>query len=187
MPSVQASHQKNLELCRRPGWADEMIADIQKKKCDTVRIHVAGDFFGMSYIRDWIKIVQACPDTVFYAYTRSWRTEALTAGLIELGELPNMQLWWSVDKETGQGPVHARIKQAYLATNDDDKPTFDADLIFREKQDTVIKRVNSVPVCPYEIGVATTVTCQSCRICYKEATPLISIGEGPKDGPYVSR
>jgi hypothetical protein len=174
MNNVIDALQSNLELCRQPGWADSMIKEIQKKKCTVVRIHVAGDFFNTGYLSDWIKICEACPNTTFYAYSRSWRVEALRPLLVKLGELSNVQLWWSVDKETGQAPKHSKIKQAYLSTDDDDKPTFDVDLIFREKQETVLRKVNDVQVCPYEIGVATKVTCQSCKICYREA--LIKIG-----------
>ena len=175
MNNVIDSLQSNLEACRKPGWADEMIQEIKSKKCTLVRIHVAGDFFNTGYLSDWIKICKASPNVRFYAYSRSWRIEALYPLLVELGELPNVQLWWSVDKETGRAPEHDKIKQAYLATDDDDKPKFEVDLIFREKTDTVLKKVDDVQVCPYEMGVATKITCQTCKICYKEA--LVKIGE----------
>lgn len=38
-----------------------------------VRIHVAGDFFNMIYMRVWVRIAIANPNTLFYAYTKSLR------------------------------------------------------------------------------------------------------------------
>lgn len=177
MPSVKNVYAKNWRTARTKSFADRMIAEIHKKKCDIVRIHVAGDFFDATYIRKWAKIIKACPETRFYAYTRSWRVKRLTKALKELAALENLQLWWSVDKETGRGPNHPRIKQAYLATDDTDVPAFPVDLVFREKVETVMKKVDGVQVCPYETGLKIEkITCQTCKICFKNANSLISIG-----------
>jgi len=36
-----------------------------------MRIHVAGDFFNREYFKAWMNVARACPDKLFYAYTKS--------------------------------------------------------------------------------------------------------------------
>ena len=56
--------------------ANEMITlinDSLPKNAGIVRIHVAGDFFNLDYMRAWYSVALANPDTLFYAYTKSLR------------------------------------------------------------------------------------------------------------------
>lgn len=168
MDNVQKSYIENRRLTRLVGWVKNMIAEITKKKHKIVRIHSSGDFVDLEYIHKWIEIAKGCPKTVFYCYTRSWRRPELLTSVVELGSLPNVELWFSVDRETGQGPSYPGIKQAYLAVDDTDVPQFPVDLIFRNTVKTVQKKLNGVQVCPYETGIKANVTCEKCKICFKE-------------------
>jgi hypothetical protein len=49
-----------------------MLAEVQKPKMrgKHVRIHDAGDFYDLDYLRLWIAIAEQTPDVTFYAYTK---------------------------------------------------------------------------------------------------------------------
>jgi hypothetical protein len=172
MANVKKTYAKNLRSSKGKTWADRLIKELKKTPGhEVIRIHVSGDFYDKEYIGKWIKIVKSCPEKTFYAYTRSWRVKALLPLLLKLAALPNIQMWWSVDQETGPGPVHGKIKQAYLSIDDQDVPQFAVDLVFREKTDTIAKKVGGAIVCPYEQGRDLGITCQTCKLCFKQALP----------------
>ena len=50
-----------------------LINDSLPKNAGIVRIHVAGDFFNLDYMRAWYSVALANPNTLFYAYTKSLR------------------------------------------------------------------------------------------------------------------
>lgn len=184
MANVQKSQADNLKKTRKASFVKDMIKEITKHKSgEVIRLHCAGDLYSAEYADKWLEIVKACPDKVFYLYTRSWREEDILPKILELAELPNIQVWYSVDKETGAAPKHARIKQAYLAVDDDDVPAFTVDLVFREKTTTLKKKIGGAQVCPYEIGMDLSITCQKCRICFKDAEP----SERNTDGPVKTK
>lgn len=51
----------------------DMLSQYLPKDAGIVRIHVAGDFFNRAYMRAWIRVAIANPNTLFYAYTKSLR------------------------------------------------------------------------------------------------------------------
>lgn len=173
--STQEAHIKNLRTSKGTTWVKRMVAEVKSKKAKVFRWHGAGDYYDAEYARKCIDIAKACPDKIFYSYTRSWRRADILPLLLELAALPNVQLWFSVDKETGEAPRHDLIKQAYLAVDDDDIPSFPVDLVFREKVKTVKKKIAGAMVCPVENGTENDVTCESCKYCYKEAKPLVQL------------
>jgi len=71
-----------------------------------VRIHVSGDFDSPQYVQRWIEIVIQNPSVTFWAYTRSWRIAELLPHLERLRELPNVQLFASMDESTIDEPPH---------------------------------------------------------------------------------
>lgn len=52
-----------------------VIAQIKADKIRIVRMHAAGDFFSDEYIQAWRDICMACPDTVFWSYTKNAAAE----------------------------------------------------------------------------------------------------------------
>ena len=78
-PNVGKAYGINLEAIKDTGFVSSMIDEIkQNTKTNKVfRIHVSGDFFQVSYIYNWIKIAKACPDIMFYGYTRAWEHQDL--------------------------------------------------------------------------------------------------------------
>jgi hypothetical protein len=175
--SVKAAHLRNYETSLKDTFASAMVASVNQRMVETLRVHAAGDFYDSDYVRKWIEVARECRQTTFFAYTRSWRDEEQLPWLISLGNEPNVQLWWSMDRDTGHPPVAFGIRTAYMAIGDEDarQAPDDVDLIFRNNPRTVLKRANSVLVCPEEQGVERSekITCSRCGICWKAATPKV--------------
>lgn len=151
-----------------------IIARLRALRCIVVRVHVSGDFFNATYVRQWITIAKALPDRSFYAYTRSWHAPdpQLRTALAELSQLPNFELWYSWDQEMGPPRLTAEerfVRLAYLSTAATDEPQGPADLIFRDYpvRGIVKKHINGTLVCPEENGTGVHIGCTKCGICWK--------------------
>lgn len=48
-----------------------IVAQVRADKVKLLRIHAAGDFFSADYIDAWKDIISACPDTIFWSYTKN--------------------------------------------------------------------------------------------------------------------
>lgn len=181
MSNVINSHRQNLALSRLPSFVANMSRFINAYGLAVVRVHAAGDFYSVAYVRKWLAIVRACPDTQFFAYTRSWRvtercSPALVKAVYELSLEPNMRIWLSCDRETGMPPSWPRSPWAYLMLNDDDIPSYPVELVFRDDAKTVMRREpgNDSLVCPYEQGISQAKhKCSSCQICYNPSRPVL--------------
>jgi hypothetical protein len=101
MPKVEASHASNLQESHAPDFVDKINAQIKRSRSiKAIRIHPSGDFYSEAYVRKWIDIAKANPAVPMWGYTRSWRLQSFHPALKELAELPNIQLWASIDNET---------------------------------------------------------------------------------------
>lgn len=146
-----------------------------------LRIHVAGDFDSVEYIRKWIEIAQKHKTVTFYGYTRSWQVSELIPALEELASLPNVYLWYSCDKDTGQPIQFDGVRHAYLATNDYDLPDYQVDLIFRDKPPTYQTHMANALVCVEERGkrpnhkpgMRTGIQCEQCQLCFGKRTAAL--------------
>ena len=78
----------------------EIIREIRQKKIKYCRIHVTGDFFSGAYVRAWIAIAMACPDTKFWTYTKSYG-HGFDGDLNELNSLVNVNIVRSMIKGCG--------------------------------------------------------------------------------------
>ena len=175
--NVVESHRRNEQLRHGPTWVDDLVAEIAKSRVKVLRIHAAGDFDTVDYVVNWLQIVNRCPDTTFYAYTRSWTQAELKPWLVELGACDNFELWFSWDSSMEVPPDIPGIRTCYLSLNDDDEPSAATDLVFREKRGRSyksIKRkmgVDNSQVCPHETGINYKVdmSCSHCKICFTPA------------------
>jgi hypothetical protein len=72
--NVRARHVANLAYVMEDlaGWEAQMTAELQARRMrgKWVRVHDAGDFFADDYTAAWLRIMRACPETQFYAYTK---------------------------------------------------------------------------------------------------------------------
>jgi len=175
MPNVKQSHVRNYTFTQDENFTAWMITTLRMRDIRLMRVHVSGDFYSPEYVQKWIDIATASPQTTFFAYTRSWRVDALLPELIQLGGLPNFQLWWSIDRETGPAPAIKGMRRAYMAISDADALAApnDCDLVFRVNTSTRMPKANGVTVCPVENGIDTKfpITCSKCGICWKTKTP----------------
>jgi hypothetical protein len=178
--NVQKAHHRNWEMSKDFDWVDNMLAEIRKMKVKILRIHAAGDFYDVSYIKKWHKIVKSSPETKFYAYTRSWNTLDLTPHLVKMSQELNFDMWWSWDRDMPDPPEVDGIRVCYLMENDEDLPPREVDLVFRNSPSsvskyTLMKQANGSLVCPYEQGVVNKdgekpkMSCKSCSICFNTA------------------
>jgi hypothetical protein len=76
-PTVKAKHQANLMfvLDDLSGWEAAMIRELSARRFlgKFVRVHDVGDFFSDAYTLAWCRVMRACPQTTFYAYTKEVR------------------------------------------------------------------------------------------------------------------
>lgn len=177
MPSTKESHLKNMELSRQDDFVPWMVAKLRVLGAAVMRVHVSGDYYSSEYIRKWKQIAGSTP-VQFYSYTRSWRVPELLPDLMQLSTLPNMHLWWSLDKDASDAPYISGIRRAYMAVNDADAAVAppDCDLVFRVKgggNRTIMKKANSVFVCPPENGIKLPnhITCSKCGFCWSNRKP----------------
>lgn len=70
MPSVQDAEERRLLLTTKPEFVETIINEVRRYTPAAVRIHDAGDFYSIGYLRRWLKIIQASTDTTFFAYTK---------------------------------------------------------------------------------------------------------------------
>jgi hypothetical protein len=167
-PGVQERLEWNYRQALRADFVDRMSDEIVRKGCIVVRLHVAGDFATPAYTRKWVKIIADSPQTTFFGYTRSWRIRSIERHLRELAELPNMRLWYSLDRQTGwPTDKPASVRLAWM--QDDETVDERADLVFRVRK----LRRRELPLvttaCPHETpeGKERGTTCGSCQFCWK--------------------
>lgn len=115
-----------------------------------VRIHSSGDFFSAHYILFWRKIAQANPDTIFWAYTRSWRVPELLAELEQFRQMPNVELFASWDASMDSPPPGWRLSIVTDNHAEWDNGSLDKKKMF---------------LCPEQFGAVSN--CASCGLCMK--------------------
>lgn len=171
----QPAYYANLEASRSDLFVGRAVDRLTRMvtKCDTVRLHVSGDFYSPEYVDKWADIVRRCPSQRFWAYTRSYRVSGFDAAFRRLAALTNISLWYSLDKATGYPAViPERVRTCYLAVDDDDANSIRpeaVDLLFRDypSRTSVLTSVGGKPVCPHENGKTSYMTCERCRICIR--------------------
>lgn len=72
-PAVSKWRNDNYRIAKlSPNLFTDLIIDqIKRQKIEFVRIHSSGDFFSQAYIDRWALIARECPDTRFFAYTKT--------------------------------------------------------------------------------------------------------------------
>jgi hypothetical protein len=177
MKNVKTAHERNFELSQQPEFAEWMTAKILVSGAPVVRVHVSGDYYDAAYIDKWRQIVTnlRANRVQLYSYTRSWQLPELLTPLLRLADNANMHLWWSMDRDTGSAPYIMGIRRAYMAISDEDAAAApaDCDLVFRDSPASVMKKANSVFVCPPENGVKLKnhITCSRCGVCWTKKAP----------------
>lgn len=90
-------------------WLENAInAQIAADHIKMVRIHAAGDFCSISYVKAWTRIAQNNPDVIFWTYTKRYSDgAAMTEALNEFDALDNANIVKSVIDGHGLNYGHA--------------------------------------------------------------------------------
>lgn len=166
---VKKLMQWRFEQSKRKDFVDLMVDEIYRRGVLVCRIHVSGDFYSPTYTGAWTSIAARSPQTRFFAYTRSYRVEAIETALREFSALENVRLWYSADAEMGYPEdVPEGVRVAWL--QDSERKPDTADLVFqvRKVREKEPGRVSLPLVCPQETpeGKRRGTTCASCQICW---------------------
>lgn len=137
--------------------------------CRVLRLHVSGDFDTIRYIRNWIIRLRERPDVTCWAYTRSWRVKELLPWLETMRELPNVQLFASMDGSHLDEPP-AGWRRAWL--DGDQRAGVPVDVtahneVGQQRLSTTYDEVSSY-VCPEETGHKKD--CLDCGYCFEGKT-----------------
>lgn len=177
MPNVARSHLAAYNVTKSPSFVEDAVAELKKIKAKVVRVHVAGDLYSRAYAQKWLAIFRKSPQCRFFIYTRSWRIKDIRPVITKMSKLPNVRMWWSVDKDTGRPrskPKTARL--AYMQVDHSDIPIYKVDLFFRTGllRDRIIKSINKGLVCPVENGVTKDMNCMKCGFCWRDKGETIT-------------
>lgn len=167
---------QNYLVSKKPDFAEILIEEIEnakqlyKHEVEVFRPHVSGDFYDPEYVGKWEEIIAYLLRVEFFFYTRSWQDPVMREMFNSMSELPNVQIWYSLDRSTGcpkPSECAPGIKKAYMLVENEPEPIYDCDLIFRVDTSFPAKKIKSVQVCPAEQGIErkTPMTCQTCQIC----------------------
>lgn len=70
-PNVKKAWDANFEMAKNGAFVGAVVDQLgASKKCNSVRIHVAGDFFSPDYISQWGEVADAFPKIKFYSYSK---------------------------------------------------------------------------------------------------------------------
>ena len=164
--NVRTSLQRSLDASRDDGFATVISDEIgRRRSIKAVRIHPSGDFYSGPYISKWIDIVRANPDVRFWAYTRSWRIPELVPKLRELSDLSNIELFASVDEESGRAQQGA--KKSTAGTVQEVPEVAPSWLRFADVVDSWDEVDGSYVQCPNLKN--KEITCAKCTYCFKPA------------------
>jgi len=123
--TVRNKRMQNLMFIETQGteaFADAMIKEIKERKLKKVRLHESGDFYTQSYINAWVKIIKACPDVKFLAYTKSYRKKGKHFNFSELKALPNLSLFASTDYDAKIEEAPEDLPKAHLVLRGETPP-----------------------------------------------------------------
>lgn len=136
-----------------------------------VRGHVSGDFDTPEYVIAWRKQAMERPEVLFWFYTRSWRVPEILPALQLLRELPNVEVWASVDADASDLPPIG-WRRAWLDSDMRATAGGQVGKYAYRTEDGML-----AIVCPEETGKAAN--CAECGFCftpdYGQGTDLIFI------------
>ena len=71
MPAVKNAEERRLALTKTPEFVATLAAEIRRRAPRFVRVHDAGDFYSLKYLKDWLAIASWCPRVRFLAYSKA--------------------------------------------------------------------------------------------------------------------
>jgi len=78
-PAVLPFRMRNWDLTKQETFVALVSSELSRARTiTTVRIHESGDFYSEDYFKKWIRIAEAHPNLIFYAYTKVPRLGVFT-------------------------------------------------------------------------------------------------------------
>lgn len=71
MPVTKNAEERRLALTRSPEFVDVISQELAQRHPRFVRLHDAGDFYNITYLKNWLTIMRAFPVIKFFAYTKA--------------------------------------------------------------------------------------------------------------------
>lgn len=96
-PTCLRAYERNLKIAKNPHLFTKTVIGILPRILPCMRLHVSGDFWSEDYIKSWIEICAAFPQTQFWTYTRTWMVSELLSPLNQLRSLSNIKIFASTD------------------------------------------------------------------------------------------
>jgi hypothetical protein len=194
-PSNRQRNARNLTASQQPDFVERVVGELRRRDARLVRLHSSGDFYSPAYVHRWGQIAARLPGVTCWGYTRSWRVPVLLDELERLAELPNVELWFSCDRDTGLPPLVRRVRTCWLQVDDEMPPRpgpgqAPAELVFRAKRPGRNNRDKRIPLsmadrlaapgsvlsCP---NYTTGINCQDCGFCWRR--PNSGVAENYND------
>jgi len=69
--NVQKKYESNYKITKQSNFVKLIQDDLNRAKPTHLRIHSSGDFYGLEYLKKWVKIAINNPEITFYGYTKS--------------------------------------------------------------------------------------------------------------------
>jgi hypothetical protein len=85
---IQNIRDQNWTAAQAGDFVQRLQRDIHHANPNLFRIHDSGDFFSVSYIEAWERVIEAFPAVHFWAFTHSWRVPELLPALEQLRQRP---------------------------------------------------------------------------------------------------
>ena len=101
--------KNNFPLTQRDDFALRMIHQIERSRVGDIRLYAAGDFADVQILEKWTEVITETPQVKYLCFTHAWQVAEFLPGLTRLAALRNMNLWLSVDADTGEPKGQFRI------------------------------------------------------------------------------
>jgi hypothetical protein len=168
LPAVIDRLHWNYDQALLPSFPARMIREVRRKGVVVCRIHGSGDFMSASYAEAWVKVIKACPNTVFYCYTHSHVVPDIRSVLVRMARLKNARVWFSYDRDIPvPESLPPRVRSCYLMVEEGEALP-KVDLVFRIRR-LRKERIPLAMTCPSESPKGRgEVVCGSCGKCFRQ-------------------
>ena len=163
LDAVTARLEWNYQESLKPDFADRMAAEIRRKGCQVVRVHVSGDYYNAEYAEKWLWVMRNRPKPRYFFYTRSFKVAAIAPALEQMAALKCCRVWYSIDKDSSVDRIPDGVRLAYLQVDEGEEPEL-LDLRFAVRRLRKTRFALSL-LCPQERGTAEN--CGDCGRCYR--------------------
>jgi len=128
--NILPRYARNIAESRKDGFVQRVVAQINRRGIQWIRIHEIGDFYDQAYFDKWIEIARQSPHTKIAAFTKNWEIDA--------SKIPgNFIIYYSIDETTEhENPTIAR--RAIVFAPPSDKRIYDHAEPYGGRANTII-------------------------------------------------